>query len=270
MKQTYFTTGEFATLCGTTKETLRHYNNIGLLKPVKVSSNGYRYYSAFQFYDFYFIDTFKETGMQLKELKEKLAETDEKVFAITLKQQLAELQKEKAELLKKEKLLKRTIEKFDYLYEGDKIGQLELYPMEEEYYIATPVKGNAENDKIWMETLRNHINYCRENRLNMEYQLTYCWNMEKMLSRQGSDGWAILSQIDEPVDNPYLHVKPEGTYACILLRDYDFSTGYYDRIIKEIEERKLKVVGNAYEADVSIFTPGLNAGYLMEVSIRVE
>ena len=71
MKQTYFTSGEFAHLCGTTKETLRHYNNIGLLKPAKTTENGYQYYSAFQFYDFYFISAFKGTGMHLKELEEK-------------------------------------------------------------------------------------------------------------------------------------------------------------------------------------------------------
>ena len=33
MKITYFSSGEFARLCGTTKETLRHYHNIGLLVP---------------------------------------------------------------------------------------------------------------------------------------------------------------------------------------------------------------------------------------------
>ena len=29
----YFTSGEFAKLCGTTKETLRHYDSLGLLCP---------------------------------------------------------------------------------------------------------------------------------------------------------------------------------------------------------------------------------------------
>ena len=29
MEKSFFTTGQFAKLCKTTKETLRHYNNIG-------------------------------------------------------------------------------------------------------------------------------------------------------------------------------------------------------------------------------------------------
>ena len=188
MKQTYFTSGEFARLCGTTKETLRHYNNVGILKPAKTTENGYQYYSAFQFYDFYFISAFKGTGMHLKELEEKLAETDEKAFCETLRQQLKIIQAEKRDLIKKEKLLKRTIDKFDYLYEGDRVGSLELYEMEEEYYIATPVKGNADDDRVWMETLKDHLDYCRRDNLNEEYQLTYCWNMEDMQERRTGKG----------------------------------------------------------------------------------
>ena len=52
MKVTYFSSGEFARLCGTTKETLRHYHNIGLLVPARTTENGYHYYASFQFYDY--------------------------------------------------------------------------------------------------------------------------------------------------------------------------------------------------------------------------
>ena len=270
MKQTYFTSGEFARLCGTTKETLRHYNNIGLLKPAKVTENGYQYYSAFQFYDFYVISTFKGTGMHLKELEEKLAETDERAFCDTLRHQLKKIQAEKRELIKKEKLLERTIDKFDYLYEGDRVGSLELYEMEEEYYIATPVDGNADDDKVWMETIKSHLDYCHRGNLNEEYQLTYCWNMEDMQARRTGKGWYILSQLSEPADDPRLQIKPAGNYACALFRGYDFSTEKLEKVKEEIARRGIQICGNAYEADVSLFSPGMKAGYVTEISIMVE
>ena len=270
MKQTYFSSGEFARLCGTTKETLRHYNNIGLLKPAKVTENGYQYYSAFQFYDFYFISTFRGTGMNLKELEEKLAETDERAFCDTLRHQLKKIQAEKKELIKKEKLLKRTIDKFDYLYEGDRVGSIELYEMEEEYYIATPVNGDADDDRVWMETLKNHLDYCHRGNLNEEYQLTYCWNMEDMQARNTGKGWSIMSQLAEPADDPRFKIKPAGTYACILFREYDFSSGQMEKVKEEIRKSGLKICGDAYEADVSLFSPGMKAGYVTEISIMVE
>ena len=35
---------EIAKLAGTTSRTLRHYDDIGLLTPARIGSNGYRYY----------------------------------------------------------------------------------------------------------------------------------------------------------------------------------------------------------------------------------
>ena len=37
---------QIAKLAGTTSRTLRHYDEIGLLKPSRVGSNGYRYYDG--------------------------------------------------------------------------------------------------------------------------------------------------------------------------------------------------------------------------------
>jgi DNA-binding transcriptional MerR regulator len=37
---------DVARMAGTTSRTLRHYDDIGLLKPSRVGSNGYRHYDA--------------------------------------------------------------------------------------------------------------------------------------------------------------------------------------------------------------------------------
>ena len=44
----YMTTGGFASAMGVSKDTLFHYDDIGLFCPEKVSENGYRYYSIYQ------------------------------------------------------------------------------------------------------------------------------------------------------------------------------------------------------------------------------
>ena len=55
----WMTSGAFAALCGATKETLRHYKDLGLLLPAHRGENGYFYYDAEQFYDFYAIAIFR-------------------------------------------------------------------------------------------------------------------------------------------------------------------------------------------------------------------
>ena len=86
MSQTYFKTGEFAKLCGTTKDTLFHYDDIGLLKPAKVAPNGYRYYAVNQAYLFDMISLLKEVGMNLSEIKNYMDRRDTNTFLHMLKE----------------------------------------------------------------------------------------------------------------------------------------------------------------------------------------
>ena len=51
-KKQWMTSGAFAALCGTTKETLRHYKDVGLLLPARQGENGYFYYEVEQIYDY--------------------------------------------------------------------------------------------------------------------------------------------------------------------------------------------------------------------------
>ena len=61
----YFTTGEFAKLWGVKKQTLFHYDDIGIFQPAKRDSNGYRYYTYQQFEVFAVISVLKEMGLSL-------------------------------------------------------------------------------------------------------------------------------------------------------------------------------------------------------------
>lgn len=61
--------GEFAKLCRTTKETLRHYERVGILRPVLQEDNGYKKYSFVQIADFSLITALRSTGLSLSEIK---------------------------------------------------------------------------------------------------------------------------------------------------------------------------------------------------------
>lgn len=65
-------TAEFAKICNTTKETIFHYDEIGLLKPCHVSENGYRYYALSQSDQFFAVRELKNLGLSLKEIKNKI------------------------------------------------------------------------------------------------------------------------------------------------------------------------------------------------------
>lgn len=61
---------EFATLCGCSVYTLRYYDEIDLLKPIRISGDsGYRYYSEEQIYRFAEIKELQEIGFSVQEIK---------------------------------------------------------------------------------------------------------------------------------------------------------------------------------------------------------
>lgn len=64
-----FRIGEFSRITRVTIDTLRHYDELGLLKPVKVDPfTGYRYYSARQLMSLHRILALKEIGFSLDEI----------------------------------------------------------------------------------------------------------------------------------------------------------------------------------------------------------
>ena len=72
---------EFATLCDCTTQTLRYYDKIDLLKPVKVDQwSGYRYYAKSQAIDFVKIKNLQAADFTIEEIKVLLTMPDSQVF----------------------------------------------------------------------------------------------------------------------------------------------------------------------------------------------
>ena len=80
-----FSIKEFAEFSRTTRDTLRHYDKIGLLSPVSRGENNYRYYSNAQLAIVNVIHTLQESGMTLDKIKEFIdmrnPELTDKVFS---------------------------------------------------------------------------------------------------------------------------------------------------------------------------------------------
>src|SRR4026209_2329375 len=72
---------ELAKLSGVTVRTLHFYDETGLLKPAYYGTNGYRYYEEPQLLILQQILFFRELGMELKQIKDVLRQTDFEIAA---------------------------------------------------------------------------------------------------------------------------------------------------------------------------------------------
>ncbi|TCP56842.1 DNA-binding transcriptional MerR regulator [Tamaricihabitans halophyticus] len=79
-----WSTAEVAKLAGVTSRTLRHYDEIGLLRPAFVGSNGYRYYEQEQLLELQQIMVLRELGLGLDAIAEIRAQQTSQLEALRL------------------------------------------------------------------------------------------------------------------------------------------------------------------------------------------
>ncbi|QCO98360.1 MerR family transcriptional regulator [Arthrobacter sp. 24S4-2] len=99
---------QIATVAGTTSRTLRHYDDIGLLKPSRIAHNGYRHYDQEALVQLQRILLLRELGLGLSVIAEVLGnETD---AARALSGHLKWLQQEQDRLNRQIASVQRTID----------------------------------------------------------------------------------------------------------------------------------------------------------------
>ena len=165
----YFTTGEFAKLCGVKKQTLFHYDSFGILKPEILGNNGYRYYSYLQLDTFNTIAMLKELDMPLAEIKKYLNSRSPEAFLSLLDKQAEQVDEKIAEL----QWLKSFIqERTEITKEGLRAKHNTIYieNRPQEHYIITEYLGGFEDKDIYT-AIADHIAFCHKNQIYSPYAI---------------------------------------------------------------------------------------------------
>lgn len=266
----YFTTGEFAKLCGTTKETLRHYDSLGLLQPESRGENGYGYYMAWQFFDYDIIYTLKEAGCSLKEIQDYLQRHDTEDFIRFLQEKEQQLEREKEKIERMQRFLRRTVEVTENALHAV-YGVPQLVHCPEEYLIAREIPEGSDDSLVGaIGLMREHVEYLNQSQLNEEYQMGSIILKEHLEVGLHFDSY-YYNKVYEKVDNPRLHIKPEGDYVVMLHKGPFMETdSTYRQMFEFIRNQGLVICGNGYEYNM---VDGLAAGnmedFITQISIQV-
>ena len=267
----HYTSGEFARLCGTTKETLRHYDNVGILKPAEVGENGYRYYTNGQFFDFDLITTLKEAGCSLAEIKSYTEYYEPEVFLSGMKDKLSQLEAEKRKIESMQRLLQRAIETTEYAL-TEEYYKPRLVTCEEEYLITIKVAHASEQSfSDMVHDLRDHFMHLEERDLWDEYCVGYIILKETLEQGRYFESY-YYTRIHTKREDERLQVRPAGQYVTMLHKgDYSTLPQSYDIIKKFIAENDLEICGNSYEYElVSYLATQEMKDYIIQISVQVR
>lgn len=272
--QTLFTAGQFARLCSTTKETLRHYHSAGILMPVYTKDNGYQYYTAGQFFDFQLIRSLKMAGSSLAEIHTYLSSRGNEAYLQILRQKQNQLREEQKKLARMEQLLSQTIKKMETAMAGG--GRLccpELTWCEEEYLIAMPVpEGYQGTEEETVSLLSRLVGHCTERGLMDEFQLGAIISLDSCLSGQMTES-KYYSRLSAPADSPWLQIKPAGFYVRILFdgNDEESAINSHQLIFRFLEEHHLRPCGCLYEEELTVYQNAATATpYTIQLLMQAE
>ena len=107
----YLRSGQFAALCRTTKETLRHYRAIGLIEPAFVSDSGYAYYSPLQLGDFMLVAALQRAGSSLADIHRYLEDPQASELEAMIAEHINRLEAERRALRAQQRFLQKTLDR---------------------------------------------------------------------------------------------------------------------------------------------------------------
>ena len=228
-----YSIGETAKLNDVSIKSLRHYDEIGLLKPRYIPETGYRYYVYSQFSFIDKIKRFKSVGMSLKELKELFQGKDLNRLAEFLAAEKQKLDEEERLLREKRQDVDWLCEFMEYSKSLEVDGGLEIRQLPQMHMIRVPCQGD---DSMYaMDLELRHISVSEPLRscqiLNpYGYILDFDRLMENCMYPTAS---TVCVRERPPVDSPYLFtdhgLRPTLVLACEYLASlYDPRNSPYE------------------------------------------
>lgn len=267
-EKSYFTTGEFAQICGVNKQTLFYYDKQGIFSPEIVGSNGYRYYSYTQIETLSMIVMLRDLGVHIKEIKTHMDNRSPEALITLMESKSKEIDKKISFL----QWAKTHIEnKIQVTKEGQSavLGVIEQCELPERYLISSYYKG-PEDDVAIMKALGDHISYCNKHGLYNACPIGALIDRNDVTAKgyNYSKFYTAMEYGQMPEDLDY---APGGTYL-ILYDDNGYENIHENclRMISYAKEHNL-TLGNCFYEDViwdDLSTQGY-LNYLVRLAIKI-
>lgn len=265
----FYTTGEFADICGVKKKTLFHYDEINLFKPEKVMSNGYRYYSNHQLEVFNVILVLKEIGMPLKDIKKFLDKRNPENTMELFKYEKSQVEKEIENLKRIKNILEVKLDTINLGIESSE--ELFLEEVEEEYIVlSNPIKETE--DEYDIRTYTEHVKYCIENKLNYGYPVGAIISKEDLIKNNFDKYSFYFTKIPSKKKHNEIIKKPKGLYLIGYSHGYyDKTYKVYEKMSKYIKDNNLYISGYSYEeAIIDEIASSIPNDFVFKISIKVD
>ena len=267
-KSQYLTTGELAKLMHVTKNTLFHYDKIGLFSPEIVLDNEYRYYSIHQIEVLEAIIMLKELGMSLKEIQAFLSDrTPEKLLELFEKEE--RILTEKIRLLKdrrqwmeeKSKKVRGYLDKApDEIFICEKPGR---------YYLMDAFLDVSESE--FAERTAELINFYENNSKSICYEIGYIQYAKDVRRQIYANYSNVILLMKHKPGGMSCHFMPAGKYLTTYFKGHWRNIGEaYRKLLAYADEHQITLAEEFLEVyTVDQLMAETVEEYVTEISVRI-
>ncbi|MGO5064265.1 MULTISPECIES: MerR family transcriptional regulator [unclassified Clostridium] len=241
-----YTIGQLALILKVSTRTLRHYDDISLLKPYSINKqNGYRYYEQEQLGLAKNIIKLKEYGLSLDEIKEIIANSDINNYEIIKKRlniieneisKLTEMRNNLCNILKENKVIKR--DEFNY-----KIHEVEAVKLDDINVISKKCTINIKDIGKVVGSLYELINK-NGLRIKGSHIVKY---FEKEYDPENAEVEICIPIESRKEGKLKVHIIPKGRYVTTTANSMSEKGDAYESIINWIQVNNYKINGNPFE-----------------------
>ncbi|QYK67254.1 MULTISPECIES: MerR family transcriptional regulator [Paenibacillus] len=266
--QTHLTSGQFAKVMGISKDTLFHYDRLGILSPEFKAENGYRYYSINQIDVFKVISILKELEMPLKEIKEYLNKRSPQELIVLLGKEEAMLNSKIKQLQKMKSIIsekKRITQAATEIISTDII----IEEKKKEFLVVTEADPYT-NDKSIYDSMIKHEKYLNIYSIDASHTVGWMRDTKRVLANETFNYDYLFTRVSKKSN--YSNFKREkGTYLIAYHTEgYSSVCDTYDRIINYAKDKSIELQGFFYE-DVLLDDLSVRGyeEYLIKISVQI-
>lgn len=265
----YLTTSEFAKICGVTKHTLFHYDEIGVLKPAYVDEKGFRYYSINQLSTYDIITILKEMKTPLKDIKSYLDDQNIDAFLEILRERKVQLFMERKKIERSEKLISTTIRMTNQAMNQSVFIPYTQTISKENLLVIDVTEELTERDKVLK--VYSEYRHCIEQCLFATIPTGSIVKMEDINNGIYANNQFFFSVLNTICHNNYIKTKEEGEYATILHRgDRTKIEDSYKILLNYIERNGYIIASDAYETELlNALASSSSEEYVIEITIKI-
>ena len=266
----YFTTGEFAKLCRVKKQTLFHYDEIGLLSPEIKKDNGYRYYSYHQFDVFSVIQLLKEVDMSLQDIKQFLENKTPLELIDLLKKKSQEIDMKISHLNRIQKTIETKIKLTERALTIDN-SQITLQEHEEEKLFLSSSILNC-SDKGFLKSVSEFIEFSNDHQLNLGHPIGAVISKEQIEQGDYENYSYLYIETGGKLESISDYIKPKGLYVVAYHKgSEELIHQTFEKMLDFIRNNHLQLTNYTYEEYILDEISVSNSDeYVTEIMIQVE